>query len=111
MKGKVLRKDETEMRERIIRAVQLVCNGRCELVSITKSQVSNSLYFTVSNGVAQSFFRVSDHETRQNIKNFVATPNTKMAALERFVLGVIGKMKKHSLHMLLESVTNQLSMA
>ncbi len=111
MKGKVLRKDETEMRERIIRAVQLVCNGRCELVSIKKSQVSNSLYFTVSNGTAQSFFRVSDHETRQNIKNFVATPNTKMAALERFVLSVINKMKRRALHLLLDSVGEQLAAA
>ena len=44
MKGKVLRKDVNETKERIIRAVKAACAGRCELVAIKESETTDSLY-------------------------------------------------------------------
>ena len=111
MKGKVLCVDSNEMKERIIRAVKTACNGKCYLVAIKESEKSNSLYFTISNGRISTFFRISDHPTRQKIKNFNVSKSTKMDAIIRYVTNVINRMNRYSLNQLLSSLSSNLSVA
>lgn len=111
MKGKVKREDAEEMRERIIKAVKQVCEGRCELIAVKKSEISNSLYFTISNGREESFFRISDHATYQNVRNFVVSKSTKITAVERFVIAMIKNLNKKSLYHILNSLSGEVAVA
>ena len=111
MKGKVLRKDVNETKERIIMAVKTACEGRCELVAIKESETTDSLYFTISNGRIQTFFRISDHPTRQKIKSFTVSKNTRMDAIVRFVANTASRLNRYSLYQLLDSVSANLAVA
>ena len=111
MKGKVLRKDMAETKERIIKVVKVACEGRCNLVEIRESEKTDSLYFTINNGNAQTFFRVSDHPTRQKIKSFTVSKSTKMTALERYVISTINRLNKYSLYRTLDYLSLNLAVA
>ena len=111
MKGKVLRKDANETKERIILAVKTACEGKCQLVAIKESETTASLYFTISNGRVDSFFRISDHSTKQNIKSFTVSKNTRMDAIVRFVNGAVRHLNSYSLYQLLDSVSDRISVS
>ena len=111
MKGKVLRKDITETKERIISAVKTACVGKCELIAVKESETSDSLYFTISNGRTHTFFRISDHPTRQKIKSFTVSKSTRMDAIVRFVSNTINKLNRYSLYQLLDSLSGDFAVA
>ena len=111
MKGKVLRQDVNETKERIIAAVKMACDGRCELVAIKESETTDSLYFTISNGRIHTFFRISDHPTRQKIKSFTVSKNTRMDAIVRFVANTVNRLNRYSLYQLLDSLSGDLAVA
>lgn len=107
MKGKVMRKDASETRERIIQAVKFACKDKGEIVEIKKSEISNSLYFTIANKNGSCFFRISDHAPRQNIRNLTISKNTKMVAVERFVISTINRLNKSNLYRVLDSLSKE----
>ena len=111
MKGKVLRKDMAETKERIIKVVKFACEGRCNLVNIKESETTDSLYFTIDNGRAQLFFRVSDHPTKQRIKSFTVSKSTKMTSLERYVVSNINRLNRCSLYNILDSLSANFAVA
>lgn len=111
MKGRVLRQDVNETKERIIKAVKAACNGKCELVAIKESETTDSLYFTISNGRVETFFRISDHPTRQKIKSFTVSKSTRMDAVVRFVSNTVNRLNRFSLYQLLETVGCGLAIA
>ena len=111
MKGKVMRQDANETKERIIAAVKTACYGKCELVAIKESETTDSLYFTISNGRVYKFFRISDHPTRQKIKSFTVSKSTRMDAVVRFVSNTINKINRYSLYQLLDSLSGDFAVA
>ena len=111
MKGKVLRQDVSETKQRIITAVKTACLGRCNLVAIKESETTDSLYFTISNGRVETFFRISDHPTTQNIKSFTVSKSTKMDAIARFVANTADRLNRYSLYKLLDSISSNLAFA
>lgn len=110
MKGRAMRKDAKEMKERIIKAVEKACEGKCDFVNVKKSESSNSLYFTISSGNSQVFFRISDHPTRQRIKSFTVSKSTKISAVERFVISNLKRLKKVSLYDTLDLISGALAL-
>ena len=111
MQGKVLRRDTAETKERIIKAVKYACEGRCDLIAIKESETTNSLYFTIDNGRSHIFFRISDHPTKQKIKSFTVSKNTRMDAVVRFVLARINYMEICSLYRALDSLSANFAVA
>ena len=111
MKGKVLRQDKAETKERIIKAVRYACEGRCSIVAIKESETTDSLYFTIDNGKISTFFRISDHPTRQKIKSFTVSKNTRMDAIVRFVVSTISRMDRCSLYRILDSLSVEFAVA
>lgn len=108
MDKKVLTK---ETKERIIRTVESVCKGRCELVSVKYSESTDSMYFTIGKGGQFIYFRVSDHSTSANIKSFSVSNGTRMAEIERYVMNNIKRLNKRSLNFLLDSLTISFAVA
>lgn len=111
MKGKVMRNDVNETKERIIAAVKNACDRRCELIAIKESESTDSLYFTISNGRVHTFFRISDHPTRQKIKSFTVSKNTRMDAIVRFVANTVNRLNRFSLYQLLDNLSSDFAVA
>jgi hypothetical protein len=111
MKGKVLRRYVAETKERIVKAVKYACEGRCALLSIKESETTNSMYFTIGNGRAHTTFRISDHSTRQKIKSFTVSKNTRMDAVVRFVVSTINRLERSSLYRILDSLSANFAVA
>ena len=111
MKGRVYREDAEEMKDRILKTVISVCEGRCDLIEIKKSESTNSLYFTITNGRINVYFRISDHPTHKKIKSLVIKKGTKISCLERFVLASISHLNMTSLDLVLDSLNGNLAVA
>ena len=106
-----MRNDVNETKERIIAAVKNACDGKCELIARKESESTDSLYFTISNGRVHTFFRISDHPTRQKIKSFTVPKNTRMDAIVRFVTNTVNRLNKYSLYQLLDSLSGDFAVA
>lgn len=70
--------------ENIERIVRNVCKGKCD-VDCTRSLTTRSLYFAITNGTIECWFRISDHKANTRIKTIVVSEHTKADAIERFV--------------------------